>query len=352
LRRAGRKERSAAPGVGYLAAVEVPLLWLLSSLAFGQDAVTMSAVRFAQDGLSTPSITFKANVDGHMAVTLGCAGRSFNLATAISAGQSYPITLAGLPRGSTRCTGSLALDAADGTTGQMPLSLGIEVLPPLKLIASRADLDLVKHLVTVHGDRPLSRVHVDAIGEGGGMIGSGDVQGAPQPAMTIEWTGSAEPVKLAITGYDEHDLPGSLELSPWSYDIPHEDVVFASDQSTIADTEVPKLERAYADLEKVLLRYGAVVQVKLFVAGYTDTVGDGAHNQVLSEARAKTIGTWFRSRGFKGEIRYQGFGEGALAVSTADEVDELRNRRAKYVLAAEEPARSGDIPRSQWKQIP
>ena len=64
---------------------------------------------------------------------------------------------------------------------------------------------------------------------------------------------------------------------------------------------------------------------------------------------AKTIAGWFRSRGFNGEIRYQGFGEGALAVATADETNELRNRRAKYVLAAEEPARSGDIPRSQWK---
>jgi outer membrane protein OmpA-like peptidoglycan-associated protein len=193
---------------------------------------------------------------------------------------------------------------------------------------------------------------VEAIGEGGATLGTGDVAGGAQPAVTVEWTGKEEPLKLAITGWDEHDLPASLELSPWSYDIPHEDVVFASDQSVIADTEVPKLETAWTELQRVLARYGSIVQVKLFVAGYTDTVGDGAHNQALSDARAKSIAGWFRTRGFKGQISYQGFGETALAVATPDQTDELRNRRAKYVLAAEEPARSGDIPRSAWKPLP
>ncbi len=326
-------------------------MWWWIWTAAAQDAVSLSAVRYAQDGLSAPSLTIHANVDGTMAVQLSCAGRSFPLQTSISSGRDYTLTLDHLARGATRCTGTLSLDAADGTSGQMPLSVAVEVLPPLKLTATRDDLDLKRQVVTVHGDRPLSHATVEVIGEGGSILGSGSTTGAG-PSLEIAWSGAGEPIKLQITAFDEHELPSSLELSPWSYDIPHEDVAFASDAASLEPSELPKLERAWAELERVLARYGAIVQVRLFVAGYTDTVGDGVHNQTLSEARAKAIAAWFRSRGFRGEVRYQGFGESALAVATADQTNEPRNRRARYLLAAEEPARSTDLPRSQWRSLP
>ena len=36
----------------------------------------------------------------------------------------------------------------------------------------------------------------------------------------------------------------------------------------------------------------------------------------------------------------QGFGESRLAVPTADNVDEARNRRAQYILAAQTPVQT------------
>ena len=80
---------------------------------------------------------------------------------------------------------------------------------------------------------------------------------------------------------------------------------------------------------------GEVLSVKLFVLGYTDTVGNSAANQALSVRRACAIAAYFRAAGVKIPIRYAGKGEDALLVLTPDETDEVRNRRARYLLAVE-----------------
>ena len=83
------------------------------------------------------------------------------------------------------------------------------------------------------------------------------------------------------------------------------------------------------------------MKLQLFVGGYTDTVGDIASNLQLSERRARAIASWFRAQGFERPIYYQGFGERGLTVQTADEVDEVQNRRAVYIAAAEPPPYTG-----------
>ena len=48
-------------------------------------------------------------------------------------------------------------------------------------------------------------------------------------------------------------------------------------------------------------------------------------------------------------IAYEGMGESAPLVKTADEVDEPKNRRVDYILALEPPAaKSGTI---SWKAL-
>ena len=91
--------------------------------------------------------------------------------------------------------------------------------------------------------------------------------------------------------------------------------------------------------------------IKLYLAGYTDTVGDGGGNQALSERRARSIAAWFRNRGFSGEIAFQGFGERGQAVQTGEGVDEARNRRAVYILAASPPPTSPGLPGSNWSRL-
>ena len=91
--------------------------------------------------------------------------------------------------------------------------------------------------------------------------------------------------------------------------------------------------------------------ITLYIAGHTDTVGSSSSNLKLSQDRARSIAAWFRKRGVKLPISYEGFGETSLAVKTADNVDEVKNRRADYVLSDGPPTYSAAF-KPSWKRIP
>ena len=98
-------------------------------------------------------------------------------------------------------------------------------------------------------------------------------------------------------------------------------------------------------------KYGDVVPVKLYIAGCTDTVGDQAHNRELSRKRARAIASWLKSQGYSNPIYYHGFGEGLLAVQTADGVDMPANRRALYLVGAQPPPAGSGIPSVSWSSL-
>ena len=106
------------------------------------------------------------------------------------------------------------------------------------------------------------------------------------------------------------------------------------------------------EVQKVVDKYADIAVVNLYIAGYTDTVGNANSNLTLSAERAKSISLWFKASGFKGMIYYQGFGESALAVPTADGVNQAENRRVLYLVAADTPAVSPTLPKQNWKKLP
>jgi OOP family OmpA-OmpF porin len=66
----------------------------------------------------------------------------------------------------------------------------------------------------------------------------------------------------------------------------------------------------------------------IVITGHTDTIGTGASNDVLSAQRAQQVRQMLIDRQFPAErIEAAGRGERDLAVPTADEVEEPRNRR-------------------------
>ena len=325
------------------------LLAPLSALA--QDAVRLEAVRKAQQGFGNPSLTLHFAVSGHASAELSCGPRSYGMSEGVLPSSKKTIDLDGLPVGTHQCRGRLTLEAADGSIGEMPLSFDVAMLNPLKVAVNREELDTEGYQMIVRADRYLSRVHVEVFGEGGHQLGMGETAAGGMDTVGLEWSQQpGEALKLVVTAWDMDDLPGKVELMPWSYSIPHEDVVFETGSSTIDATEDPKLQKAYDDLQEVHARYGSVVEVRLYVAGYTDTVGGTASNQVLSESRAKSIALWFKNRGFSGPVYYQGFGEEVLAVATPDETNEVQNRRAIYILCADTPA-SPEVPRKNWTRL-
>jgi MYXO-CTERM domain-containing protein len=175
--------------------------------------------------------------------------------------------------------------------------------------------------------------------------------------FTVKWSSTAEIFMIWVRGEDKFGRFTEYKLVPWAVEIPHTEINFDTAKWDIKNDEAPKLEEAVAvafhelvALDKVNKAVNANLTPQLYIVGYTDTVGSAASNQKLSNHRAKSIAEFFRDKGFWAEIYYAGMGERGLRVETGDNVDEVRNRRALYLIGVQKPAGGGQIP-TRWARL-
>ncbi len=325
------------------------LLALTSALA--QDAITLEYVKKGQVGTAKPSFTVITNTDASELTVKGACGSARFERTGPSSAKDRKTWELDLGQGTYNCTGSITVETTDGESGEMPLKFTVAVLPPMKMRMVPNSLDLPGRSLSVTLERDASRVELSIFGPGGAEIGGAMTPSSARGGEPIQvnWSqANGEALKMKLKGYDADGFYAELELNPWKFSIPHEDVVFDSGSALIGEAEVPKLQAAMIEVENTLAKYGKDVVIKLYVDGHTDTVGDGGRNEILSLDRAKSIAAWFKRAGFKGSTYYAGLGERDPAVATADGVDEVRNRRAVYTLAASAPDLAGA---ASWTQL-
>jgi outer membrane protein OmpA-like peptidoglycan-associated protein len=230
----------------------------------------------------------------------------------------------------------------------------------LAVQVEKAKVDLKQHHLEVKMSHPAGKVKITVVGESGATLAdetqdfAGRAAGAP---LVVTWSPSSDEAvaTIDVTAYDAQGSWVGVQISPWFVAIPHEDVNFKTDKADIEDSETPKLEAAFTKLNEVLAKDAAHGKqhpgITLFIAGHTDTVGNAGYNLKLSQARARAIAGWFRKRGVRMPISFEGFGETAPAVKTADNVDEPKNRRVDYILS-DDPPRYGGAFSPAWKRIP
>ncbi len=229
----------------------------------------------------------------------------------------------------------------------------------LRVEIDRSRVDLRARTLEVRANRPPARVTVKVSGAGPGAATTEtthDFRGrAAGETLVVAWPAlpDGEPAaRIDLKVFDVDDFWVGFSAIPWSVYIPHEEVRFATDLAVIARSEEPKLDASFKLVADALARHRDIGPIRLFIAGHTDTQGGAAHNLKLSQRRAQTIAAWFRRRGLRIPIAFEGFGEHALAVATADETDEPRNRRVDYILAVEEPQIRAAPLRPAWKRVP
>jgi outer membrane protein OmpA-like peptidoglycan-associated protein len=228
-------------------------------------------------------------------------------------------------------------------------------LPPLHITIDKTRVDLARRQLEVRINRPAGKVELEVFGESGVLLAEVSRSFAGQrsgSALVVGWTtDSDEPVgKIEVFAYDHYGFYKGIAIVPWSFSVPHEEVVFETNSAVVRPSEEAKLEASMALIRQALSEHQELGKIALFVAGHTDTRGDAQHNLNLSRQRARAIATWFRQHGLTLPIAYEGFGEAVLEVKTADEVDEAKNRRADYVLSIDPPRlKSGAFP--AWKQL-
>ena len=330
------------------------MLLFLSSLAWAENAVDIDVVRHGQINTSDPSLIVKVRQPLTMLdVQFSCGGKSHALQRSAERGNiSIPISV---PRGNHSCKGTLSIEMDDGSSGSMPLSFQVTMHDALTMTVPENMVDVESGKLSVKMDRPAETYSITLFDSDNSSVGQGfeRVDPAFNLGLTeVTWEAISDDIAvIQIDGKDIYGFTTQTKLFPWSYDVPHEDVIFASNQATIPLEEVYKLTDVQQEVTTVVKKYSQFAVVNLYVAGYTDTVGDSGHNLQLSTQRAKSIGTWFKQNGFEGNIYYQGFGESVLAVPTADGVDEAANRRVLYVIAATAPKSQSSFPNATWKSL-
>ena len=332
------------------------MLLFLHALAHAQDAVSLELVQRAQQGIDLPKVSVIANVNTEaLTLELRCGQTPVSATGQPRAGQRLEVEIPLSTPGPAHCSGSLALTLPDGAQGSMPLAFDVELLAPIEIVVDPQSVDVESQTLSLSLSREANRVEVTASGLDGEVgQGSLNVQGIPAGStIALPWsqTDGAEVLRLHVKAEDQDGFWSAVDLFPWSYAIPHEDVVFNTNEATIQDSENEKLTAAMEEIVAVQQKYGQHAEINLFVAGYTDTVGDAASNRTLSAQRARAIAAWFQQAGFSGTIYFQGFGEAGQLVATGDNVDEPANRRAAYIIAAQPPPASPMLPTTQWTAL-
>jgi outer membrane protein OmpA-like peptidoglycan-associated protein len=217
---------------------------------------------------------------------------------------------------------------------------------------------LSDHWMEIRMSRPPGKIQLTVKTEEGATIADvvEDFTGKPANApLVVRWEQAADqPVgSISLRMHDRDENFIDQEYSAWYVPIPHEEVNFRTDSSDVDATEVPKLDAAFGKIQEVLSKDKAREHknLTLYIAGHTDTVGNNGYNLKLSQARAHSLARWFRGKGVRIPIAYEGFGETALRVATPDQTDEARNRRADYIIADDAPPMTGSGFKPAWRRV-
>jgi outer membrane protein OmpA-like peptidoglycan-associated protein len=327
------------------------ILLSFASGAEAADAIKVDLVPKAQAGQGQPELVVRAEVPLKrltLEVVRSTDGKKLKQQSGpLGAGREHRFPLEIKKPGTAIFDGKLKVELDNGDSGEMPINVSGELLEPLIVEVKAEDVDLAQRSLALTASRDLERVEISVMSDTGTPLGTttAKLDGAKNDAgkFAAAWTQSKGTVlRISIKAYDMSGFFGGVDLFPWQVDIPHEEVNFRTGSFDIDAPEEPKLESSYKLLTQAIDKYGKLATIRLFIAGHTDTVGDPASNSTLSNNRARAIGRWFKKRGVKIPVLYAGFGEGMLAVETPDETDEVKNRRAEYIVAVDPPPMRGN----------
>ena len=259
------------------------------------------------------------------------------------------------PEGKFSYEGELSINNKNGTSASMPLTFDAELWGSLQLKLDKKDVDVAGRKIVFSINRPIAKVELKVLMDTGRPAFDGEIKFNGEPGNTrlsVTWPEATGNVfKISFRAFDTTEFHSGINLFPWSINIPHEEVNFDSGKSDIRPGEEAKLDKSVKLVADAVFKYGAFAEVKLFVGGHTDTVGPKDSNRALSNDRARAIAGYFKKKGIKCPIKYFGFGEEALLVGTADEVDEQRNRRAEYILSVEDPGGKQTPVVPKWQSL-
>lgn len=233
------------------------------------------------------------------------------------------------------------------------LTFEVTWVDPIEISINPLQVRIGEGLLPFQSNRPLEKVELEIFDANNQKLADHTQQfQGNEGNLTLNWRALDDVATIRMTAHDVDGFWTALVLEPFWVEIPHQEIVFHFGKATWDDAETPKLQDTLNSVRKAIAEHASKgLQMQLYIAGYTDTVGPAESNLRLSASRAQAIGRWFRAQGLDIPVYYQGFGEKVLAIPTPDETPEPRNRRALYILGNSPPPPSKDIPASNWQVV-
>jgi outer membrane protein OmpA-like peptidoglycan-associated protein len=338
----------------YLCSIWLLLLGLSPGLASASDVQLQVRDRVPEGSQPAIRVTAKQEVS-RIAITLKRSdGKEFEVGGPVAAGETREFIWL-QPQGTYRYRGEAQVRYASGSSAKLDLDFEVQVVGGLKVSVGAGGFSLNKRRVLLSASRPLVKVELELRDAEGGVLAK-----VERPLSGAQGDGRFEarwdPVegqigKVLATGHDGEGFWASVEIVPFAIFIPHDEVVFETAKAVIRQSEAPKLDATLEKIHDAIRKNAEVEDLRLYVAGYTDTVGGRKYNLGLSDRRARSIAHYFRKKGLRIPIFYQGFGKEVLAVQTPDQTPEEKNRRALYQLSNHTPEISKHFPRADWKRV-
>jgi outer membrane protein OmpA-like peptidoglycan-associated protein len=330
-------------------------------------SVALASSAFARAGFQWKVNSKVETTEGYPSLTLQATGdiNSGTVTFKRSDGKSFTEKLGSMSSGENKKidikqpVGTYKYDVTIEATGpgDETVSTNLEIettlVEPLELQVDPKKVRVGQGEVPMSTNRAMDRIELEVFDSNGQKLyeGTQSLDGK-KGSFVVKWPAKEDVGGIRIKAYDVDGFWRGVLLEPFWVEIPHKEVIFNFGKADWDASEEPKLEDTLENLRAAMKKHrDKGLQMQLYVAGYTDTVGSKSDNQKLSTRRARAIAKWFRNQGLDIPIYYQGFGEAVLAVNTADETKEEKNRRAIYVLGNARPPTSKALPRSNWKSI-
>ncbi len=306
-----------------------------------------------QEGQGDPAITFASPIflrDATLTLTRAGFNHTEELGN-LNRGQPRTVEFS-QPAGTYGYTARLRGLDEEGRELTFEFRFEVIIVAPIEVEILVDRLDLSGGSFPIRVNRPVDRVEIEVHDSDGRRVSrSTETFDGRRGVLDIDYTASGGEVgQIRLVVHDEDGFWTAVRLEPFWTEIPHETVNFQTGSASFDDDQTPKLQDSLEKINELLAQHSQM-DLRLYIAGYTDTVGSARSNLQLSERRARAIAQWFRANGVTIPIFYQGFGQEALAVSTPDETEEARNRRALYLLGNAPPPTSDQIPRSNWQRV-
>lgn len=338
----------------------LPLAALVCVIALAATAFASAGFQYrvnnkVQEGDGYPTLTLQATgtIESGTVTFERSDGKSFTRSLgSMTSGQTKKIAIK-QPTGTYKYTAKIEAKGSAGETVETAIDFEATLVEPLKLSVDPNKARIGEGKVPVSANRPMDRVEIEIFDDQGNKVHEGTQKlGGKKGKFWVKWPAKDNVAGIRMKAYDVDGFWRSVLLEPFWVEIPHKEVIFNFGKASWDDSEKPKLTATMKNIREAMRKHQHKgLQMQLYVAGYTDTVGSKSENQKLSQRRARAIAKWFRNNGLDIPVYYQGFGESVLAVQTPDETKEAKNRRAIYILGNARPPESGQIPKSNWKAV-